>query len=413
MKNNNIWKNKIFRRYLYAYVITQINIWIIPTITPILLNKQFGIGKEFAFSLGLQWLPSILLGPITAMLIKRWGSHKIYMAVMFFYSMILFALPFTAQFIHIQLLIFGLGIGQAIASPSSLTLRAYVIPEGMEIAGNSIIIGIQRLSKMIGPLVASVLIFLFNVETAFFISGLLCYPSVIALMAIPLKKYKVMIDQAKKDVKNKFSAFYHSILTFFIHDKLLLGLFVTAIGYTITLGALKIYLFTLADLMGDSERVYSILLASQGFGACMGAIFSQKIISIFHHKLTLPKIYAIVSILEGSILLLVNVNHQIVFVTCILIIAAVFETLAFVTYFTLLQKRISKEQQGVFNSVTMPIIDSSYLVGVVLIGFIIDKYSLSIILWIIVSFTIGTVLMFINTFIKESDRSISELGIEK
>jgi len=398
---------------MYAYVITQINIWLIPTLTPILLNKQFGIGKEFAFSLGLQWLPSILLGPITAMLIKRWGSHKIYMAVMFFYSMILFALPFTAHLLHIQLLIFGLGIGQAIASPSSLTLRAYVIPEGMEIAGNSIIIGIQRLSKMIGPLVAGLLIFLFNADTAFFISGLLCYPSIIALMAIPLKKHKVMIEEAKKDVKSKTSEFFHLFFTFFIQDKLLLGLFVTAIGYTITLGALKIYLFTLADLMGDSERVYSLLLASQGFGALMGAVFSQKMIAIFQYKLTLPKIYAIVSILEGSILLFVNINHHIVFVTCILIFAAVFETLAFVTYFTLLQKTISKEQQGVFNSVTMPIIDSSYLVGVMLIGFIIDRYSLSFILWITVSFTIGTVLMFIKTFFKESDRRISGLGTEK
>ena len=41
----------------------------------------------------------------------------------------------------------------------------------------------------------------------------------------------------------------------------------TAIGYTITLGALKIFLFSLADLLGEEETVYSLLLASQGFPA--------------------------------------------------------------------------------------------------------------------------------------------------
>jgi predicted MFS family arabinose efflux permease len=380
-----------------------INIWIIPTITPILLNRHFGIGKEFAFSLGLQWLPSILLGPITAILIKKWGPHKLYIFVMFFYSIILFTLSLASNLLHIQLLIFGLGIGQAIASPSSLTLRAYVIPDGMEVAGNSIIIGIQRLSKVIGPLIAGLLMILFSIEITFLISALLCFPSIIVLFTIPLNKHKATTYKAKKGVKHKLSLLYHSIAKFLIHDRLLLGLFVTAIGYTITLGALKIYLFTLSDLLGDSQQVYSFLLAFQGFGALVGAIFSQKIISVFQKRLSLAKIYALVSIIEGLTLLLINLNYSIGFVTFIITLAAVIETLAFVTYFTLLQKRISKENQGVFNSITMPLIDSSYLIGVIMMGFIIDKYSLSLILYIIVSFTIFTVLMFIKTFFQVED----------
>lgn len=404
--NNKIFKYRIFRRYTYAYLITMINIWIIPTITPILLNKHFGIGKEFAFSLGLQWLPSILLGPITAVLIKKWGPRKLYIFVMFFYSIILFTLSLSSDPLHIQLLILGLGVGQSIASPSSLTLRAYVIPDGMEVAGNSIIIGIQRLSKIIGPLIAGLMMIVFSIEISFVVSALLCFPSIIALFTIPLNKHQTITKKTKKGVKHKIALLYQTIAKFLIHDRFLLGLFVTAIGYTITVGALKIYLFTLSDLLGDSEKIYSFLLASQGFGALMGAVFSQKIISLFQRKLSLAKIYALVSIAEGLTLLLINLNYSIGFVTVVIIFAAVIETLAFVTYFTLVQKRISKENQGVFNSITLPIIDSSYLIGVVMMGGLVDKYSLSFILYIIVSFTIFTVLIFIRVFFQVKDIDI-------
>lgn len=403
MSNKKIFKNRLFTRYIYAYFITQVNIWIIPTLTPIFLNQHVGIGQEFAFSLGLQWLPSILLGPITAMAIKKWGPHKIYIFAIFFYSMILLILPLTSSLIHIQLLIFGLGIGQAIASPSSLTLRAYVIPEGMEVAGNSIIIGIQRLSKIIGPLVAGLLIILFSLETAFLISALFCYVAIFFLLSIPWNKKKTNADHTEKNAKNKLLSLFQSIYKLLVHDKLLLGLFVTAIGYTITLGSLRIYLFTLADFLGETEKSYSILLASQGFGALIGAFFSQRVISMLQKRLTLAKIYALVSVTEGLILLLMNVNHSLSFVACILIFAAFFETLAFVIYFTLIQTRISKKNQGIFNSITMPIIDSSYLLGVIMIGYIIHKYSLNVVLYIIVSFTVFTVLMFSKIFAQAKD----------
>lgn len=403
MSNKKIFKNRLFTRYIYAYFITQVNIWIIPTLTPIFLNQHVGIGQEFAFSLGLQWLPSILLGPITAMAIKRWGPHKIYIFAIFFYSMILLILPLTSSLIHIQLLIFGLGIGQAIASPSSLTLRAYVIPEGMGVAGNSIIIGIQRLSKIIGPLVAGLLIILFSLETAFLISALFCYVAIFFLLSIPWNKKKTSADHTEKNAKNKLLSLFQSIYKLLVHDKLLLGLFVTAIGYTITLGSLRIYLFTLADFLGETEKSYSILLASQGFGALIGAFFSQRVISMLQKRLTLAKIYALVSVTEGLILLLMNVNHSLSFVACILIFAAFFETLAFVIYFTLIQTRISKKNQGIFNSITMPIIDSSYLLGVIMIGYIIHKYSLNVVLYIIVSFTVFTVLMFSKIFVQAKD----------
>ncbi len=382
---------------------TQVNIWIIPTLTPLFLNQHVGVGQEFAFSLGLQWLPSILLGPVVAMLINRWGPHKLYIFTILFYSMILFVLPLASNLFHVQLLIFGLGIGQSMASPSSLTLRAYVISNGMEVTGNSIIIGIQRLSKIVGPLLAGLLVILFSLEYAFYISALLCYPAVVFLLAIPLKTEKTIDGHATKEMKNTLISLFQSIYRHFVHDRLLLGLFVTAVGYTITLGALRIYLFALADLLGDAEQIYSLLLASQGFGALIGAILSQRIISRLQKKLTLAKIYALVSVTEGLVLLLINFSHSISFVVCILIIAAIFETLAFVTYFTLIQKRISKQSQGIFNSITMPVIDSSYLIGVIMIGYIINKFSLSLVLCIVVSLTVLTVFMFSKTFMRAKD----------
>ena len=182
----------------------------------------------------------------------------------------------------------------------------------------------------------------------------------------------------------------------------------TAIGYTITLGALKIYLFSLADLLGDEETVYALLLASQGFGALVGAIFSQKMISTMQRWFSLSAIYAIVSIVEGLLLSTMNLYPLIYYVITILVFASIFETMAFVIYFSLLQKLIAKENQGLYNSITMPIIDSSYLIGVMLIGLIINILSLNSILLIAVSFMIVTVLLFWKTFMTSEDEIRSE-----
>lgn len=408
INKSSIINDKVFRRYIYAYVITQINLWIIPILTPILLNKRLGIGQEFALSLGLQWLPSILMGPITGIIMKRWGPHKIYIMVMCLYSLIIMSFPFAENLLQLQVIILGLGIAQAMASPCSLTLRAYVIPEGKEVAGNAIIVGTQRLAKIIGPLLAGILVAAFSVETTFMISSLLCIPSIIALIAIPIKYPKQGQDMGeKKRDTGKIRRMVQPVFKMLFSNKLILGLFVTAIGYTITLGALKIYLFSLADILGEEETVYSILLASQGCGALLGAVFSHKMIGTMQRKLSLPAIYAVVSIVEGLLLCMMNLYVSIYYVVFILVVAAIFETLAFVTYFSLLQKLITKEDQGLYNSITMPIIDSSYLIGVALMGLIINTFSLNVILQIAASFTIITVVLFLKPFMMTKDRELT------
>ena len=407
LNKSGILNDKVFRRYIYAYVITQINLWMIPILTPILLNKRIGIGQEFALTLGLQWLPSILMGPITGFLLKKWGPHKIYIAVMCIYPIIIFLFPFATNLFQLQLIILGLGIGQAVSSPCSLTLRAYVMPEGKEVAGNSIIVGTQRLAKVIGPLIAGILVATFDVETSFVISALFCIPSIIALMAIPIK-YPKQVHFAKKRPLENIKTTIRNLFKLLFSNRLILGLFVTAIGYTITLGALKIYLFSLADLLGDEETVYALLLASQGFGALVGAIFSQRMISTMQRWFSLSAIYAVVSIVEGLLLSMMNLYPSIYFVITILVFASIFETIAFVIYFSLLQKLIAIEDQGLFNSITMPIIDSSYLIGVMLVGLIINILSLNIILLIAVSFMIITVLLFWKTFMTSEDEIRSE-----
>ena len=397
LNKSSIYTDKIFRRYLYAYVMTQINLWMIPILTPILLNQRLGMGQEFALTLGLQWLPSVLMGPITAFLIRKWGPHKIYIAVMSYYPIIILLFPFATNLFQLQLVILGLGIGQAIASPCSITLRAYVMPEGREVAGNSIIVGTQRLAKVIGPLIAGILVALFNVETSFIICALFCIPSIIALMMIPINYPKQNFITKRRTLENIRTIVQH-VCKLLFGNRLILGLLVTAIGYTITLGALRIYLFSLADSLGDEDAIYSLFLASQGFGALIGALFSQRVISTVNKRFPLSAIYAIVSIVEGLLLTLLNLYPSINFVIPILVIASIFETLAFVLYFSLLQKLIAKEDQGLYNSITMPIIDSSFLIGVMLVGSIINILSLHAVLLIAVSFTIVTVLLFFKTF---------------
>jgi len=409
LKKTKILTDKTFRRYIYAYVITQINLWMVPILTPILLNKQVGIGHEFALTLGLQWLPSIMMGPITGYLLNRWGPHKIYKAVMCIYPIVLLLFPFATDLFQLQFIILALGICQAISSPSSLTLRAYVIPEGEEVVGNSIILGIQRLAKIIGPLLAGVLVATFNIETSFIICALFCVPSVMALMAIPINDQIVNVTVKKRTLTDMKVAIQH-VCKLLFGSRLVLGLIVTAIGYTITLGALKIYLFSYANVLGEEESIYSLLLASQGFGALIGALFSQKLIQTMQRKFSLSAIYAIVSIIEGILLSMMNVYSLIYYVLSILVLASIFESMAFILYFSLLQKLISREDQGLFNSITMPIIDSSYLIGVLLVGMLIGIASLNLILLIAVSFTILTVLLFINTFMNAKDSQYSDFS---
>ena len=46
LKESKILNDKVFRHDIYAYVITQINLWMIPILTPIYLISELESGKN-------------------------------------------------------------------------------------------------------------------------------------------------------------------------------------------------------------------------------------------------------------------------------------------------------------------------------------------------------------------------------
>lgn len=67
---------KMFRRYLAALFLWEWTQWMLVTAIPLFLHQRYGLGKEFVFSIVIELLPGILLGPIIGSWIDRWGQKE-------------------------------------------------------------------------------------------------------------------------------------------------------------------------------------------------------------------------------------------------------------------------------------------------------------------------------------------------
>jgi MFS family permease len=145
-------KETAFTRYFLAFIIWELASWALPVEVPLLVAEKYGVGAELAFSIGMQWLPSIFLGPFIGALINRTGPRNMTIYIMLSFSALLVWFPVVQTLWQIQLMVLIMGMLSTIGTPAILTLRSIAIPKGREVDGNALIQGVDRLAKIVSPL---------------------------------------------------------------------------------------------------------------------------------------------------------------------------------------------------------------------------------------------------------------------
>lgn len=398
----SVWKllsgHHVFRRYLTALLIWDLTKWILAAVIPLFLNDRYGIGKEFVSGMVMELLPGIVLGPIVGVWIDRWGAKRMTTLDVLSYSLLIAILPFTQQLWHVQFALLAIGISQTIGSPASLTLRAPVIPKGEEIQGNSLVLGIDRLSKIVGPLLGSLMIIILDYTKVM----LIC--SVMGLLSFVLFSMVHVPERRKtQNSTHQGTGFNREMLRLLFKDRLILGLVITALGYSLTLGILKLYLLTTAGSYGNVELYWGLLLAAQGLGALVGAIGCHTVISRCRNRFSITAIYMVFGLGEAVLLAGLSLPFGLIWSLFILIVAAIFEIMATIIYFSILQSRIDLGMQGRFNSITLPMQDASYMAGFSLFGLLNGAMAANGLLWFGLSIILLCHLPFMAAFFKHKE----------
>lgn len=395
-------KERSFRGYALALVIWDTTLWTLMTVVPLFLSQRYGLGKEFVYSVAMGLLPSIVLSPIVGAWVDRWGAKRVTILYIFMYCLFVFYLPFTSELWEVQMIMFCMGVAKTVGSPASLTLRTLVIPSGNEIQGNSIVMGIDRIAKIIGPLIGSLFAVLFSLHWILIICSVVGIIPFVMFANLKFN-YDPIVESQNKKFWNAVWTAFPKWLQLLNRDQIVLGLVISGMGYTVTLGMLKIYLMSYANLFGDMDTYWGFFLSTQGFGALVGTMLCPILLSRWAKKFSLTIIYTFFVIMEVLFLAGFSIKIHLFYSLTILCFAAIFEAVATIIYFSVIQIRVPSGKQGSFNGFTIPAMDTSYTIGFMLSGFLINILTMQEMLWICLLFTIVTLLPFLSVFYQNRD----------
>ena len=395
-----LFNNPAFSRYFFAFSAWQISSWIATIAIPIMVLERYGLGSEVAISIGLRWLPTIFLGPFTGAFLDTLGPKRTVTVSVAVFSILLLLVPATAEFWQVQVLLLGMGVAGAVGSPAMLALRAFVVPDGQELLGNAVIQGVDRSAKLVGPLVAGVLLTSLGMTRELQFAALVGFFAAIFGQSLDIAWTKNKAEPGLGTVPSAFAAI-SSVRRFresLLQDRIVLGLVVTGLGYMVTFGALKIYLIWLADLLGNPERTWSILLSAQGAGALVGALLGIRYLPKLETRFSHRSLYLAASCAEAIVLLVLAFPLNLPLSASVLILAGIPESFAFILYYAIIHRHIGRDRIGSYHSISLPLFDGALLLGIALAGYMVNLMPMSVVLIILVSPTLMTFLPFWTYF---------------
>ena len=355
-------QNKNFKRLLLGYGIEIFSYWVVNTMLPIWVAQKFGTGSKVVWALALLLLPQIFCAPFIGKLLLKKGPQKTVAIMLGSIAVIYCLLPHIRNYGLFQAIILLQGALQATIVASLMTLRSRCIPPGKNILGNSLFVRLDRLGQIIGPALAGLLLLKISVAQCFYGTALL---AVIA-MVILLKVYTPQIIVS--DTQKIPSASYRYLWRLFQQKTILYPIFIPILGCAISIGAMRPFLFFSATtIFHNTENDWSFLLTAYGAGALIGGLIAPKLIRILSSaQLTLLAIFMGARILNISWLVGLVCATNFSSSMGILAIAGLFDVIGAVCYFTLIQKHLLPQEEGLFHTLSLPIFYVFVMLGTLL-----------------------------------------------
>jgi len=211
---------------------------------PLFVAKHYGLGLSLGLVLGLKLAPNVLFGPLVGGVIKRYEPRKIGFITAICSAAVVSLVPFTSTIAQVEILSFLSGVSYMIGYPSRMALRPIVTEQGRETWANGTIVFFQRVSALLGPVLAILSITILNLRAVFFVQSIGAVVAGILMLDLPSRAAQEAIS-AKGNVWGEMLENSRLMLRRMRDDGRLVGIAVTAVTY---MGASSVSQILIVDL---------------------------------------------------------------------------------------------------------------------------------------------------------------------
>jgi predicted MFS family arabinose efflux permease len=350
------------RRFWLGLALDHLGTWATLAALPILVAERFGIGTELVASIGIRLLPRILLAPFAGALLRRRGARPVAAVSIAAVGALTILPPWCESFLLLQVVILLTGTLDVVAMPALHLMRAELTPRGLELPGNTLFQSAGQLAKLLGPLVGGLAAATLGATAAFALFG---GAMLFAALVIALSGARGATTSESVRPLAVIAEFRDTLR----RDPLVASTLLLAVLYLVMLGGMRPFLFWAnAEWYGGAPAAWTALLAAQGLGSLIGALLCGALARGLQRQMSVYELSLVFSLIEGGshfILLLAGTATQAV---GILLAGSVFEMVANVAYFTLIQQRLSQARQASFYALSTPLFDLAFALGVVSAG---------------------------------------------
>ncbi|MGX1884860.1 MFS transporter [Streptomyces sp. NPDC055287] len=348
---------------------------------PLILIDQYGLTASSGLAFAARLIPGMLLGPVAGDAVARHDPRRVAVVSALGSALVIALMPWTTALWQIQLLSLLVGIGHMFAGPARLALRPLVLKEGEELAGNGVLVTVERLPVFVGPPLAGILVTTAGFHVAFLAEAVACLAAaglVLLVPASPLGSILRPQDSSAPDgqgsqrtggklvaaarhLRHAYTAGIRGMTTAVTRDRFLLGLTLTGFTYVAAVAVGRMFLLRLAaDAFPEHSSFYGYLLGSMAVGAVVGGVLVGRFARL-HSGL----LYILGNTVEA--VLWVALVHVPSATTALLLLflAGITESVATAVFFAEAQRRLPAQLAGHYYAALIPLTDAFSLVGAV------------------------------------------------
>jgi predicted MFS family arabinose efflux permease len=373
---------------------------------PLLLIERFSIGPQLGLLLAVQALPSVLLSSAIGELVDRRGPRTVAIASSFIIAAFCLVFPLATSMWQIYLLIAMLGLSYSLGYPARMALRPLVAPAGQEVTANGLIVAVNRVAGLLGPVIA-VLLSSAGLRWTFWVNALVITCAGLSLVGFPSTPLATRGASGVTRPPRRANAAalarwfptanLRTLLRPLHSDRLLAALTLHVIFWMFASGLARIYLLGFAvRVLPGIPGAYGVIVTAAGIGGLLGSLTASYL-----SRLSPGVVYVASSAVGVLCWLSITMAHSLV-LAVVLIAAATFgDSVCAVNFYAEVQKRVTSESTGRFFAMLMPLIDLSYMLGIICGGVII-QVGLSVLAISAAALMALPVLVFLRTLLSSA-----------
>lgn len=275
-----LFRNRNFVKSFFAFGLSSFGDWF-DMIAMITLFTYIWAADPFTVSLVplMYALPSIFLGPVAGVYVDRWNKVQVMMWSDVFRGVVTLGLIFAPSPLWALPLMFIRSLGSVFSAPAQQSLLRHLVPDGQLLRANSLNEMVFQASKVLGPLLGSVIVAAYSPQVCLAINTGSFLLSALVLWSIrDFKEQRATSDPAVPAKKGSFRASLREGWQILVSSRLLMT---STIFFLCCLFALQMIDAQVGILMReyapDRSELIGWTLSAIGVGTLlMGAILSRQ-----------------------------------------------------------------------------------------------------------------------------------------